>query len=102
MPKITKTELCDAENLARAWRWVRSNPDRGYKTYFRELYSAYAVADDALLQHLGDRIKRGIYHPTDAMKIFFPKASGILRPYSLLSVEDQIVYQAAVNVVAEH
>ena len=98
---MSKIRLWDSDNLARAWRWVRSNPDRGYKTYFRELYSAYAVADDALLQHLGDRIKRGIYHPTDATKIFFPKASGILRPYSLLSVEDQIAYQAAVNVVAE-
>lgn len=30
-----------------------------------------------------------------------PKQSGILRPYSLLTVDDQIVYQALVNVVAE-
>lgn len=30
-----------------------------------------------------------------------PKRSGVLRPYTLLSVEDQIVYQAFVNLVAE-
>lgn len=98
---MSQIRLGDSDNLTRAWRWIRSNPDATYKSYFRDLYSAYAVADDALLQHLGDRIKRGIYQPTDATKIFFPKVSGILRPYSLLSVEDQIAYQGAVNIVAE-
>jgi hypothetical protein len=29
------------------------------------------------------------------------KKSGILRPYTLLTVEDQIVYQAMVNIIAE-
>lgn len=33
--------------------------------------------------------------------MYFPKASGILRPYTLLTVEDQIVYQALVNMAAE-
>lgn len=91
----------DLANLRRAWAWVRSNPDRAYKSYFRELYSAYATADEALLRHLADRLNRGIYQPTDACKIFLPKPSGILRPLSLLSVEDQIVYQALANVIAE-
>jgi len=89
------------ENLRRAWGWVRSNPDRAYKSYFRELYSAYATADEALLRHLANRLRRGIYTPTDACKVFLPKPSGILRPISLLSVEDQIVYQALANIVAE-
>lgn len=50
---------------------------------------------------LADRLKRGVYHPSGVCKLFFPKASGILRPYSLLTVEDKIVYQAAVNLIAE-
>lgn len=90
-----------ADNLSRAWSWLRSNPDRAYKSYFRELYDAYATADEALIRHLADRLKRGIYRPTDACKVFLPKPSGILRPITLLSVEDQIVYQAFSNVVAE-
>ena len=48
-----------------------------------------------------DRLTRGVYEPAHACKIHFPKKSGGLRPYSLLTVEDQIVYQAMVNVVAE-
>lgn len=88
-------------NISRAWRWIRSNPDRMFKNYFRDLYAVYAVADEKLLRHLADRLRRGIYEPRDACKIFFPKPSGISRPYSLLCIEDQIVYQAMTNIVAE-
>jgi len=89
------------ENLQRAWQWIRSNPDRTYKSHFRELYSAYATADGALLKHLKSRLDRSIFEPSDACKLFLPKPSGILRPYTLLGIEDQIVYQAMANVVAE-
>ena len=89
------------DNLKRAWRWIRSNPDASFKSYFRNLYRNYAAAEDPLLIDLSDRLRRGVYTPANACKIFFPKSSGILRPYSLLSVEDQIVYQACVNIIAE-
>ena len=95
------TDLYREDNIARAWRWIKSNNDRRYKGCCRRLYSAYAVAEDKLLPHLRDRIRRGTYAPVNATKIYSPKASGILRPLSILSVEDQIAYQAAVNVVAD-
>ncbi len=94
-------QLRHPDNLRLAWRWLRSNPDASYKSYFRPLYQRFAVAEEALLDDLAGRLGRGIYAPEPACKIFFPKASGILRPYSLLSVEDQVVYQAAVNLIAE-
>ncbi len=94
-------QLRAMDNLQRAWRWVRSSSDSTYKSYFRHLYGNYAVADAALLSDLAARLKRGVYQPSKACKLFFPKASGILRPYSLLTVEDQIVYQAAANLIAE-
>lgn len=93
--------LRSLENLQRAWRWVQSNPDAYFKSYYRELYRNYAVAEDALLENLSERLQRGVYQPESACKLFQPKASGILRPYSLLTIEDQIVYQAAVNIIAE-
>ena len=94
-------QLRNAENLRRAWRWIKSNPDAAYKSYFRPLYQHFAIAEKALLDDLADRLKRDIYEPEVACKLYHPKASGILRPISLLSVEDQIVYQAATNLVAE-
>jgi len=39
--------------------------------------------------------------PSHASKVYLPKSSGILRPISLLTVNDQIAYQACVNIVAE-
>lgn len=94
-------QLRHSENLQRAWRWVRSNPDGAYKSYFRSLYQRYVIAEDSLLGDLAARLRRGIYEPESSTKLFFPKPSGILRPYTLLSVEDQIVYQAALNIIAE-
>jgi len=91
----------EIDNLRRAWRWIRSNPEAQYKSYFRTLYSAYAISADELLKDLSDRLRRNIYMPSSACKIFLPKPSGVLRPYTLLTVEDQIVYQAAINIVAE-
>ena len=39
--------------------------------------------------------------PSHASKVMIPKASGTLRPITLLTVEDQVVYQAIVNVIAD-
>src|ERR1700685_4609655 len=94
-------QLWHPDNLRRAWRWLRSTPDGAYKSYFRSLYQRFTIAEGALLEDLADRLRRGIYEPEPSTKLFFPKASGILRPYSLLSVEDQIIYQAALNIIAE-
>jgi hypothetical protein len=91
----------DLDNLERAWGYLRSNADAAYKNYFRSLYLNYAVADADHLLDLRDRLKRGVYEPADACKVFQPKPSGLLRPITLLTVEDQIVYQAMVNIIAD-
>ncbi len=91
----------DLDNLRRAWRWIKSNPEATYKTYCRSLYTAYAVADEPALSDLRDCLRRRLYVPSHSTKIYFPKPSGIVRPYSILTVQDQIVYQAMVNIVAE-
>lgn len=89
------------ENLERAWLWIRTNPEVQTKNHFRRLYSAYSIADTTLLKDLKSRLDRGIFTPSRSCKLFVPKPSGILRPFSLLAIEDQIVYQAMANVVAE-
>jgi hypothetical protein len=82
MSDLSKAWLID--NLRQVWRWIRSNPDRTYKAYFRELYSAYAVADEPFLKHLSDKLDRDVFVDSDSCKILFPKPSGILRPITLL------------------
>lgn len=93
--------MCALDNLRRAYRWVLSNPEVLYKGYFRDCYTAYAASSDHNLRRLRRSLIRRAYQPGYASKHFFPKASGILRPYTLLTVNDQIVYQACINIVAE-
>jgi hypothetical protein len=94
-------QVYNIRNLERAYRWVLSSPDPWYKNYFRQDYSAYALATALNLRILSRQIKGGRFTPSHASKVYLPKASGVLRPISLLTVNDQIAYQACVNSVAE-
>ncbi len=94
-------EMYDPNNLQRAYRWIQSNPDVAYKGYFRDAYSAYAATSDANLERLRKNLCKNTYKPNHASKVYLPKPSGILRPYTLLTVNDQIVYQACINIIAD-
>jgi hypothetical protein len=88
-------------NLARAYRWLQSNPDATYKSYFRDGYTAYAEASELHLRRLRRDVAHGAFEASHATKVYLPKPSGLLRPYSLLTVDDQIVYQACANIIAD-
>lgn len=86
--------------MRRAYRWLLSSPDPNYKSYFRDSYDAFATASDTLLKRLRQDCLSGKYQPSNASKVYLPKPSGTLRPITLISTEDQIVYQSIINVVA--
>ncbi|MGH9429535.1 MAG: RNA-directed DNA polymerase, partial [Terriglobia bacterium] len=88
-------------NLRLAWKWLATNPEPQFKNYVRHIYRAYSLCIEANLKDLHERLANHSYAPQHATKLFFPKKSGILRPYSLLCIEDQIVYQAMINIIAE-
>jgi Reverse transcriptase (RNA-dependent DNA polymerase) len=91
----------DLKNLRRAYRWIMSNPDSQYKSYFRDSYEAFAIASDTHLKWIRQEGIRERYQATHASKVLVPKQSGILRPITLLTVEDQVVYQSCVNLIAD-
>jgi hypothetical protein len=88
-------------NLRRAWLWTKTSSDRVYKEYCSRIYRAYSLVEHEALESLRDRLLGGIFMPARSTKIYFPKPSGVQRPITLLGVEDQIVYQAYVNLVAD-
>ena len=94
-------KMCALDNLRRSYRWILSNPDAQYKNHFRDSYEAYAAASAHNLKRLRKHLQNHTYEPNHASKVYFPKQSGILRPYTLLTVNDQIVYQACINIIAE-
>ena len=95
------SQVYDQKNMVRAYGWVLSNPEPSYKGHFRDAYADYALSSEANLKFLRRQISQERYSATQASKLYLPKASGILRPISLLTVNDQITYQAVANVVAE-
>lgn len=95
------SRVFDTANLRRAYRWTLSNPDGAYKSYFRDSYDAFAIASDTHLKWIRAEGLKDRYEVSHASKVLVPKPSGVLRPITLLNVEDQIVYQAIVNLVAE-
>lgn len=101
MPINDYERFCSLDNLHRAYRWTQSNPEAKYKAYFRDSYAAYAASSDGNLKRLRRNLIRNAYAAGHASKVYLPKPSGILRLYSLLTVNDQIVYQACANVIAE-
>lgn len=94
-------KVFDLRNLRRAYRWILSNPDALYKSYFRDSYDAFAIASDSHLKWIRSEALKERLRITHASKILVPKPSGTLRPITLLTVEDQIVYQACVNLIAD-
>jgi len=91
----------DLGNLKRAYRWIMANPEGQYKAYFRDSYEAFAIASDTHIKWIRQEGLKERYECSHASKILTPKQSGILRPITLITVTDQIVYQACVNLIAE-
>ena len=89
------------ENLRRAYRWIMSNPDAQYKSYFRDSYDAFAIASNTHFKWIRQEGLKERYQVSHASKLLLPKPSGTLRPITLLTIEDQIVYQACVNLIAD-
>lgn len=95
------SRVFDLKNLRRAYRWLLSNPDAEYKSYFRDAYDAFALASETHLRWIRQQGLRECYQVSHASKVLLPKPSGSLRSITLLTVEDQIVYQACVNLIAD-
>ena len=87
-------------NLELAWRRITTGNNHPHKRYFRNLYYAYETALVANLENLHERLAGGSFRPQPPKRIYLPKPSGLQRPITLLSIEDQIVFQATANYFA--
>jgi Reverse transcriptase (RNA-dependent DNA polymerase) len=88
-------------NFELAFERLVRGQNRDYKTLYRHLYPSYQLALRENLEDLIDDIRTRKYAPLAATCIYQPKKSGILRPLRLLSLQDQIVYQALANIIGE-
>ncbi len=83
-----------------AYTRLLTNPEATYKNYFRNIYATYGMAKDSNLKNLSAKMKAG-YLPDKSYKVYVPKPNGLNRMYTIMTIEDQIVYQAFANKLAE-
>jgi hypothetical protein len=91
--------LISKRNLELAWRRIVTARNLQHKRFFRHLYGGYELGLSENINLLHDRLG-GNWHATPPTRIYIPKSSGLLRPITLLAIEDQIVLQAIANKVA--
>jgi hypothetical protein len=97
---MTKASLISVRNLDLAWSRITTAKNLQHKRMFRHLYSAYEPGRRANLLLLHEQLKGG-WKPTSPIRVYMPKSSGLLRPLTLLTLDDQIVLQAIANLVAK-
>jgi hypothetical protein len=87
-------------NVTLAFQRVVRGQNREYKAFFRHLYPSFQLGLSENVRDLIEAIRHGRYEPSEAICVYSPKPSGVLRPLRLLTLSDQVVYQAIGNVVA--
>src|SRR5712664_1377105 len=94
------TEFLSLDNFELAWERIIKGSNAQYKRLFNHLFPSYNIAADANLKDLIQRIRNNHYSPSAPTTIYYPKSSRILRPITLLSLNDQVLYQAIANYIA--
>jgi hypothetical protein len=97
---ISKASLISFRNLDLAWSRVTTAKNLQHKRMFRHLYGAYEPGRKANIQLLHEKLEGG-WKALSPIRMYLPKASGLLRPLALLALDDQIVLQAIANQVAK-
>lgn len=93
-------KLYSIENLKLAWDRINtSTNDLFFKNFYRQLFWYYEFDLDSNLACLSKKLQNNAYKPSKSLKVYKPKQSGLQRVFSLLDIEDLIVYQAIANII---
>ena len=90
-------ELAELLNLELAWKRVKLDiPDR---VFTRNPFEVKLIEDDlaGYLDELNGRIRNDTYNPKLPNICDKPKGNGLIRPGSILSTEDRIIYYACLG-----
>jgi Reverse transcriptase (RNA-dependent DNA polymerase) len=101
MPAGYSAEFLSLGNFQLAWERILRGSNVQYKRYFTHLFPSYQFASQTILRDLVARIRQGHYSPSKSNTVYIPKPTRILRPITLVSLNDQVVYQAIANFIAD-
>jgi hypothetical protein len=89
------------ENFRLAFERLKTAGKTLYKTLYYEDLKSFELFLEENIENLLIQIKEGIYKPEKCHKIFIPKKDNLVRPLSLLSFIDLLVFQAIANTIAD-
>ncbi|NWJ97429.1 MAG: hypothetical protein HXX20_16720 [Chloroflexi bacterium] len=90
----------ETQNFKLAWQRILRS--RHYHNKDRIGLKVYQANLDVNLEFLIDALRQKTYKPSLCEKIYIPKRAGTLRSFPVLSIQDRLVYQAIVNIVANN
>jgi len=93
--------VSDVENLYLAWKRILTSTGQDYKQLNLEIYDAFGWNLEEKLELFSSEIKNNGFHPSTSSKYYLPKQSGLIRPISILSIKDQLFYQALTNILCQ-
>lgn len=102
-PSVTTDykRFASASNLGLAWERLLRSSDPAYKAYWRSSAMVANPIRKELLRRIRQELIDLTFNPDHACVISIPKPNGLLRHISILSLGDQVVYQALLNVIAD-
>lgn len=89
------------DNFRLAYVRLRTASRNLYKSIYYEDLKLFGLYLDENIATVIYNIKQDIYKPEKCHKIFIPKKDILVRPLSMLTFIDLLVYQAIVNVIAD-
>lgn len=89
------------ENFQLAFVRLSTASRNFYKTIYYEDLKIFELFLQENLRSVINLVRQGIYTPEQCHKIFVPKKDYFVRPLSMLTFIDLLVYQALVNVIAD-
>lgn len=87
-------------NFRLAYLRIIRGGNKEYKNFYRHLFPSFSVGLEENLINIISELKTEQYQPSKPIRVYQPKKSGILRPLTILSLTDLIVYQAITNHIA--
>ena len=90
------------ENFALAYNRLKTATRSFYKDIYYEDLRIFGYFLEENIENTITHLKSNIYKPEKCHKIFIPKKDNLVRPLSMLSFIDLLVYQAIVNIITDN
>ncbi|AEE52096.1 RNA-directed DNA polymerase [Haliscomenobacter hydrossis] len=90
-----------SDNFKLAYDRLKTASRNLYKSIYYEDLKIFGLYLDENIETVISFIKQDIYKPDKCHKIFIPKKDNLVRPLSMLTFVDMLVYQSITNIIAD-